>query len=1124
MPPLATDLRRKLEAAIGRETDAGGARAIAETAATAALLRLDVDRADPRPHLTETERKLRIKLRARARQLGDRLRDGRQGIDRLVEACAYEHWHRMLFARYLAENDLLMHPDGYSVSVADCAEFAAEEQVDTWEIAGRYASRVLPQIFRPDDPLLAVGLAAEHRKGLEEILAGLPVEVFRASDSLGWVYQFWQARKKKQVNESEVKIGADELSAVTQLFTEPYMVAFLLQNSLGAWWVGQGRKLPVEMPYLRFEPQGHKGEPAAGKFEGWPKTAKELKVLDPCCGSGHFLVAVFEVLVAFRMAEEGLSEAEAGEAVLRDNLFGLELDPRCVQIAAFSLALEAWKRGGYRPLPPLRVACSGVSVAVMQGEMEEEARKAENDRRKARWMRSTNDVRKQRGMLRLFELFQDAPVLGSLIDPMRGEAQQDVFVADASELRPLLEKVLKEAAVEDAEEQESAVSAQGTAEAAVLLGQTYHLVVTNPPYLTRGKQGEILKGYCEKYFADAKNDLANVFLDRCLRLVGVGGTVQMVMPQNWLFLGSYKKQRERLLREEGWTLLAKLGPGAFETISGEVVQAILLTLDHGVPPADFVMRGIDASKPNSPVEKAEVLREGVLAEVSQQGQLKNPDFVVTLQNIQSSSFLGDYAEAFHGQGTFDTNRFTFCFWELSGFHGGWVRQQSCVSATLHYGGCNFSLKWQDGNGDIAKMMDAWREVGYSSGKWRAGVNAWGHIGIMVNQMGEFPVSIYAGWSFDENAAVVLPKEPANLSAIWEFLSSPIYKKLLRDIDASLKVTCKTLVKIPFDLPHWQAIANEKHPKGLPKPFSDDPTQWIFHGHPCGSVIWDETTKKLVHGPQRTDATVLQVAIARLLGYQWPAETDVALELSEESRHWVEQASHLNTFADDDGIVCIPPVAGELSAAERLRDLLLRAFMPSWLTGSEQTLLTSVGYTNRSLEDYLRNGFFEQHCKLFHHRPFIWQVWDGHKEGFSALINYHRLDHKTLESLTFRYLGDWITRQRDAEKRGEPGASDRLLKAEDLQRRLKLILDGEDPYDIFVRWKPIEAQPIGWNPDLNDGVRLNIRPFMTAEVLRWKPNIKWGKDRGKNPPGAPWGEDRDNDTHLTLAKKSAAREK
>jgi hypothetical protein len=192
-------------------------------------------------------------------------------------------------------------------------------------------------------------------------------------------------------------------------------------------------------------------------------------------------------------------------------------------------------------------------------------------------------------------------------------------------------------------------------------------------------------------------------------------------------------------------------------------------------------------------------------------------------------------------------------------------------------------------------------------------------------------------------------------------------------------------------------------------------------------------------------------------------------------------------------------------------------------------LSAVDYAGSNLEDWLRNGFFDQHSKLFHHRPFIWQIWDGRKDGFSALVSYHKLDHKLLEKLTYTYLGEWIKKQQEAVANEESGADDRLVKAQQLQDKLKLILEGEGypeenrGYDIFVRWKPLEQQPIGWHPDLNDGVRLNIRPFMEADVLRKRPNIKWGIDRGKNPSGSPWGEQRDNDKHLSLAEKQKARE-
>jgi hypothetical protein len=173
---------------------------------------------------------------------------------------------------------------------------------------------------------------------------------------------------------------------------------------------------------------------------------------------------------------------------------------------------------------------------------------------------------------------------------------------------------------------------------------------------------------------------------------------------------------------------------------------------------------------------------------------------------------------------------------------------------------------------------------------------------------------------------------------------------------------------------------------------------------------------------------------------------------------------------------------------------------------------------RDLASWLRDDFFKQHCALFHNRPFIWHVWDGRKDGFSALVNYHTLDAARLDKLIYTYLGSWIETQRAAAKRGEAGADGRLVAAPELQEQLIAIRAGEPPYDIYVRWKSLREQPIGWNPDLNDGVRLNIRPFVTAGVLRAKFTINWNKDRGTNPDGS----ERLNDLHYTNAQKQAAR--
>ena len=194
------------------------------------------------------------------------------------------------------------------------------------------------------------------------------------------------------------------------------------------------------------------------------------------------------------------------------------------------------------------------------------------------------------------------------------------------------------------------------------------------------------------------------------------------------------------------------------------------------------------------------------------------------------------------------------------------------------------------------------------------------------------------------------------AAVWCFCSSPEYHEAVRRIDQKLNVTNATLVKVPFDLDQWTAVAQE-HPNGLPEPYSDDPTQWIFHGHPCGSVVWDEEAKWTSHGPPRVDATVLQVAVARLLGYRWPAEHDPDMRMAAEMRTWVERCSDLDTFADADGIVCLSSIGGEPAAADRVRQLLAVAYGADWSAAMERQLLVAAAGGNEpadSIEAWLQD--------------------------------------------------------------------------------------------------------------------------------------------------------------------------
>ncbi len=1196
MNVLAVELRKRLERAIS------AAREVAEAGARAALEALAVHLREPYEHMSAEERSLRRRLRAHGRQLGDRLdpRAGMQSIERLVHECAYEHWHGMLFARFLEENNLLIASEwgDVPVSLKDCEDLGKDESLDKWAIATQFAHQMLPQVFRPAHPAFQVRFAREHRQKLEALVESLPTDIFVASDSLGWVYQFWQSKKKDEVNRSEVKIGADELPAVTQLFTEPYMVAFLLDNTLGAWWAARRlsddelsgatgelelrRKaaIPgVPLEYLRFvrhgdpnevaEPQSagagtgagggvtatesaepstlagsdavavdlgqashlHEAKlgrwhPAAGSFDRWPGRLSELRILDPCCGSGHFLVAAFSMLVPMRMEREGLPAHDAVDAVLRENLHGLELDARCVEVAAFALALAAWtypSAEGYRLLPEMHLACSGLAPNATKEQWSalSEQAAAAGGLASGRNLFGVDDTLLsaplRNSMDALRELFEQAPVLGSLIDPHALKA--DLFQRDFESIRELFAVVPDQERTSD-DEIERAAAAGGMARAAQLLSDRYTLVITNVPYLVRRRQGQTLRAFCGRNYRSAKNDLSTVFLERCLHLCAEGGTASLVLPQNWLFLKGYRSLREQLLRTETWHLLARLGAGAFATISGEVVKPILLIVSHGhvlVRSDESVddaligrtMYGLDVSECGTAGAKAARLPNAAVQITEQARQLRNLDARITPTTAEDSSKLDTYVMDSSGCLTGDSDKYYRFVWEQP-ISKDWRFLQTTVQNTRTYGGRSMVILWEEGTGSLFRHATMMKGMNHAVQNWRRGQEVWNHQGVAISSMGELPSSLYGGCHFDNNVAVIRPKNEAHLPAIWSFCCSPEYNEAVRRIDQTLKVTNATLAKVPFELARWSKVANEKYPNGLPRPYSNDPTQWIFHGHPCGSVVWDETRKGTVHGSLRTDRTVLHVAVARLLGYRWPAEHDDDMELGDEQREWVRRAERLREWRDEDGIVCIPPVRGEPPARERLLGLLAAAFGDCWNDDVLAKLLADVG--SNSLDDWLRDRFFDEHCKLFHHRPFVWHIGDGRRrDGFHALVNYHKLaagdgeGRQLLESLTYSYLGDWIARQRDEVQRGEDGADGRLAAASVLQRHLEHILEGKAPFDIFVRWKPIHEQPIGWEPDINDGVRLNIRPFMAedipggkkgAGILRVKPKISWKKDRGK----------------------------
>jgi hypothetical protein len=458
--------------------------------------------------------------------------------------------------------------------------------------------------------------------------------------------------------------------------------------------------------------------------------------------------------------------------------------------------------------------------------------------------------------------------------------------------------------------------------------------------------------------------------------------------------------------------------------------------------------------------------------------------------------LGDVATGYEGSSTGDKERYLFYFWEVDLADKEFEYFQSSPDGKSWFSGCRYVVFWERGEGSLSA----------SSAARIQGLSAFGKCGVLIGRIGGIRVSNYEGHFFDKSCVALIPQERKQYLPISLYAQSSEFSKNARELDPRLAMATSVFEKMPFDKERWQEAASSENVNDYHQSFTDDPTQWLYNGNP------------------KVGSHSLHVCVLRLLGFRYPAEYDDRLKASKAPSAGENTHISISNIVDEDGIVCIPPVNGEPSAVERMRSVINTLYSSEWDHTTISDLIIKEGYDCDSLKKYLFDEWFDQHCMLFQNRPFIWHIWDGRKDGFSLLVNYHKLDKEALQRLIYTYLGDWIRQCEAKRKAGESGAEGFLSAAHKLKEKLEAILTGEPPYDIFVRWKPLHEQPIGWEPDLNDGVRINIRPFIEAGILRKKVKIKYGIDRGKNPAGSPWGEIRDNDRHLTLEEKRTAREK
>ena len=444
-------------------------------------------------------------------------------------------------------------------------------------------------------------------------------------------------------------------------------------------------------------------------------------------------------------------------------------------------------------------------------------------------------------MERLYRLFQDAPVLGSLINPRAYGG--DLLVAAFHELQPLLERALAQEAKDDTTN-EMAVTARGLAKAAEILAGRFTLTATNVPYLAGDKQTEVLCDYCARFFPTSKRNLAYVFIERMLNALSPNGTVATVGPQNWLFQPAYPELRKLFLETNEWNLVARLGTKAFQTPMWDL-NVMLFIASKRIPTSKSHILSMNVERILAAEEKAACLPSIKINVSSQLKQLKNRDHIV-LEELrdQTALALGDLASSAQGLVTGDDNKFVRRFWECERVTRDWRWLQLPPRETVLCAGRIAIIRWEDGRGDLHKSSTAHNFPP---------LDLLGRPGVAIQRM-NLNATLYDGDIFGDHVAPLIPNDRKLVLPLWCYCESPKFIEEMRRVDSALKAAVGSFLKIPFDLAFWKTVAEKKYPHGLPKAFSSDPTQWLFNGHPKGS---DQP---------------LHVAAARLLGYQWPRQT------------------------------------------------------------------------------------------------------------------------------------------------------------------------------------------------------------------------------------------------------------
>jgi type II restriction/modification system DNA methylase subunit YeeA len=924
------------------------------------------------------------------------------------------------------------------------------------------------ELLMPDDLLSGNSILAYTREAMTP-------ENCESVESIGWLYQFYISEKKDLVFEGlkkNQKITPENIPAATQLFTPHWIVKYLVENSLGRLWMlnNPNSKVIHQMEFYINRKLVDKGNQVETDFLK-VNTPEELKVCDSACGSGHILTYAYDLLYAIYL-DANYDPIDIPELIITKNLYGIEIDERASELAAFALSMKALKgnpndesnnrRRFFRnPIKPN--ICRLEKVKIDEDALEEYIDFIGRDL-------FTQDLRKT-----LTE-FEEADNFGSLIQPTLTNAADILEIIEAKDIQfdffitdthKSVLKILKQTEY---------------------LSPKYHVAIANPPYMASKGMNQRLAAWSKTNYKDSKSDLYSMFMERNLSLLLLNGLSSMINMQSWMFLSSFEKLRAKILQTTVTSSMIHLGTRAFDSIGGEVVSttAFILEKRKNKNFNSLFVRLVDGKseieKQNSYLDYINDSDSSNLFLAPAKVFFKIPGQVIAywlpkalanaFENFASAS---DLSKASTGLQTSDSDRFLRFCWEVNDNSGHkWFSFAKGGNYRKWYGNVEHVVNWENSGAEIKEYVSD--KYSYLNGNYGLVVkneSTYFSKGILTSRISTgdlgFRIKI-ENELYSDACTAIFPEEPYFLLGI---LSSKIMDEV-RKLNPTINFQAGDLERVPVS-PNLQTLEFRAL---VNKAITISKLDWqLFENHKgflaspligldeC--LVSHSFNHYLIDCEQRTeDLKEIEEEINRIVinDYNFEKELDKSVEISKVSlignsfyRYSNKNVDYKKQFKSDSfiefisySVACMfgrysldKPGIILANQGESLENYLLKVPTPSFLpdddnvipiidfegdwfedditerfkaflkvTFGEEHFTENLTYVEeaigKDIKKYFVKDFYSDHVKRYKKRPIYW-MFSSPKGSFNALIYMHRYQSDTASVVLNDYLREFRTK-------------------------------------------------------------------------------------------------------------------